>query len=95
MMTDKRDKEFLFLKMMDELNCTSNVLAYNNFMGLCMTVGKPEKVPSLVKEIKQRNIPLTNYTNYIWIQSYRNAANLEDVERVMHCVKEQNSLKED
>lgn len=89
------DKALALFKKMDELNYVSNALVFNSLMGLYMKVGMPEKVPLLVEEMKQRNIPLTNHTYYCWIQSYRCHADLEGVERVMHEVQEQNSVKED
>ncbi|KAL2936586.1 hypothetical protein RDABS01_007099 [Bienertia sinuspersici] len=89
------DEAFALFRKMDELNYASNALAYNNLMGLCIKVGTPEKVPSLVEEMKKRNIPLSNYTYCIWIQSYQNAADLHCVEQIVQEVEEQDSLKED
>ncbi|KNA23147.1 hypothetical protein SOVF_027450 [Spinacia oleracea] len=89
------DKALALFEKMDELKYTSNDLAFSNLMSLYMKTGTPEKVTSLVEEMKKRNIPLHNHIYYIWIQSHRYLNNLEGVERVMQEVEEQNSVKED
>uniref|UniRef100_A0A803M7H0 Pentatricopeptide repeat-containing protein n=1 Tax=Chenopodium quinoa TaxID=63459 RepID=A0A803M7H0_CHEQI len=92
MMTDKALAVF---KKMDELKYVFNNMPFNSLMDLYIKVGTPEKVPLLVEEMKQRKIPLTNLTYYIWIQSYRHAVDLEGLEQVMHEVQEQDSVRDD
>ncbi|XP_021768725.1 pentatricopeptide repeat-containing protein At4g01990, mitochondrial-like [Chenopodium quinoa] len=89
------DKALALFKKMDELNYASNDLTFSNLMSLYMKIGQPDKVPSLVEEMKQRNIRLTNHIYYIWIQSYRYHVNLEGLEQVMLEVQEQSSVNED
>ncbi|CAO2826648.1 unnamed protein product [Amaranthus hypochondriacus] len=89
------DKALALFKTMDELNYTSNCLAFNNMMSLYMKVGNPEKVFRLVEEMKEKNIPLTNHTYYTWIQCCRCPVDLERLERVKQDAEENDSVKDD
>lgn len=89
------DKALSLFEKMDEMNFTSNVLAFSNLMGLFMKLDQPEKVPPLVLEMKKRNIPLNNRAYNIWVQSYGRLKDLEGVERVVHEVQEQNDMNND
>ncbi|XP_021770049.1 pentatricopeptide repeat-containing protein At1g02370, mitochondrial-like isoform X1 [Chenopodium quinoa] len=91
----KTDKALAIFKKMDELKYIFNDMAFNSLMELYIKVGTPEKVPLLVKEMKQRNIPLTSLTYCIWIQCYRYAVDLVGLEQVMHEVQEQDSVRDD
>src|SRR5688572_356247 len=55
------DKALALFEKIDELNYASNDLTFSNLMSLYMKIGQPDKVPSLVEEMKQRNIRLTNH----------------------------------
>lgn len=78
----------LFEKM-DKLHLLSSI-AFNNLMSLYMRLDFPEKVPPLVEEMKNRNIPLSILTYNIWITSYACLKDIEAVERVFEEVRHTN-----
>ncbi|KAJ7973074.1 Pentatricopeptide repeat-containing protein [Quillaja saponaria] len=86
------DKAFALFKKIKELNYLSP-LAFNNLMSLYMRMSQPERVPSLVDEMKQRNIPLSNVTCSIWMNSYASLNDIECVERVYEEINKEDNDK--
>ncbi|KAH9609118.1 hypothetical protein KSS87_004484 [Heliosperma pusillum] len=88
-------KALALFRKMDEMNCVSNSLIFDNLMSLYMTLGQPEKVHPLVKEMKQRNIPLSNVSYHILLQSCGHLKDLAGLEQVMAEVEKHSFLKND
>lgn len=86
------DKALSLFKKMDQLDYTSTPLAFNNLMTLYKKMGKPEKVLSLVQEMKERRIPLDLFTYNIWMQSYADMNDIEGAERVLDEMADNNKL---
>ncbi|KAL5561029.1 hypothetical protein UlMin_030776 [Ulmus minor] len=74
-------------KKIDDLEFISNPLAFTNLMTLYMKLGKPQKVLSLVQEMKLRNISPNTYTYNIWMQSYAALNDIAGVERVLEEIE--------
>lgn len=87
------DKALALFKKLDEWRFVSNSLPFNNLMSLYMRMGKPEKVPPLVQEMKRRNIYLCTFTYNIWMQSYACFNDIEGVERVLEEMKKEDQDK--
>ncbi|KAL1339470.1 hypothetical protein AAHE18_U039600 [Arachis hypogaea] len=88
------DKALAHFRKMDELHYVTN-LAFNNLMTLYIRLGQPEKVPQLVEDMKQRKIPLNDFTYHIWMNSLGNLNDLDGVERVYDEMKRENNDKID
>ncbi|XP_022769519.1 pentatricopeptide repeat-containing protein At1g02370, mitochondrial [Durio zibethinus] len=78
-----KDEALTLFKKMDEVKLIKSALPFNNLMCLYMRLGQPEKVPELIDELKQRNIPRCRFTYIFWMQSYANLNDIEGVERVL------------
>lgn len=74
---------------MDKLQLLSSI-AFNNLMSLYMRLHMPEKVPPLVEEMKNRNIPLSILTYNIWITSYACLKDIKAAERVFEEIRHNN-----
>ncbi|MED6122204.1 hypothetical protein PIB30_037636 [Stylosanthes scabra] len=88
------EKALAHFGKMDELHYVTN-LALNNLMTLFMRLGQPEKVPQQVEDMKQRKIPLNEFTYHIWMNSLGNLNDIDGVERVFDEMKRENSDKID
>ncbi|XP_074316018.1 pentatricopeptide repeat-containing protein At4g01990, mitochondrial-like [Silene latifolia] len=88
-------KALALFRKMEEMNCVSSSLIFDNLMSLYMKVGQPEKVHPLVQEMKQRNIPLSNVSYYILLQSCGQLKDLAGLEQVMEEVERHSFLKND
>lgn len=86
-------KALALFEKMDSMNFASTTLAFNNIMALFMKLGKPEKVPALVDEMKKRSISLDTITYSIWMQSYARLNDIDGAERVLEEVKRENEDK--
>lgn len=75
------DKAWAVFEKMDKMSWVSS-LAFNNLMSLYMSLGQPEKVPPLVQDMKNRNIPLATFTFNIWMQCLSHLNDIDGVERV-------------
>ncbi|KAK4781479.1 hypothetical protein SAY86_015581 [Trapa natans] len=73
------EKALSLFKEMEE-----STLHYNDLMVLYLIVGKLEKIPGLVEEMKQKNISLNAFSYKLWMQSYARQNDTEGVERVYH-----------
>ena len=85
------DKALGLFKKMDEMNIASTSLAFNNLMSLYMSLGQPERVPLLIQEMRQQNIPLGTFSYNIF--SFFN--DIEGVERVIKEMEEENEKEID
>ncbi|KAK7278168.1 hypothetical protein RJT34_23193 [Clitoria ternatea] len=83
LMTDKALDHF---KKMDELGYVTN-LAFTNLMSLFARLGQYSKVPELVHRIKQRNLPMSAFTYYVWMNSCASLNDLDEVERIYEEMK--------
>ncbi|KAJ0053840.1 hypothetical protein Pint_00848 [Pistacia integerrima] len=77
------EKAVALFEKMSELKFTSNSLPFNNLMTMYMKLGQPEKVPSLVGQMKQRNVSPCMYTYIIWMQSCASLNDIDGVERIL------------
>lgn len=77
-MTDKAQSLF---EIMDELGIASSV-SFNNLMSLYMRLNLPEKVPSLIQDMKNKNISPCVFSYNIWMTSYSCLNNIEAMESV-------------
>ncbi|XP_074316016.1 pentatricopeptide repeat-containing protein At1g02370, mitochondrial-like [Silene latifolia] len=88
-------KALALFRKMDEMNLVSSSLIFDNLMSLYMKIGQPEKVRTLVEEMKQRNIPLSNVSYHILLQSCGHLKDLWGLEQVMAEVEKHSFLKND
>ncbi|GAB2299098.1 hypothetical protein Dimus_033170 [Dionaea muscipula] len=79
------DKAVALFKEMDKLNLVSP-LALNNLMTMSLKLGQPEKLPSLVQEMKDRNFPATDFSRALLMQACSMMNDIEGVERVFNEV---------
>ncbi|TYI69369.1 hypothetical protein E1A91_D08G150500v1 [Gossypium mustelinum] len=86
------DKALALFKKMDELKFIDNCLPFNNLMCLYMRLGRPQKVPQLVDEMKRCDIPRGSFTYILWMQSY---AELNDIEGAESVLEELSNDSED
>lgn len=86
------EKALALFEKMDELKFLKNAVAFNNLGTMYLSLGQPEKVPPLVGQMKQRNIPLNNLTYIVWMQSCSHLNDIDGVERVFD---EMNDVCED
>ncbi|XP_038692707.1 pentatricopeptide repeat-containing protein At1g02370, mitochondrial-like isoform X2 [Tripterygium wilfordii] len=82
-----KDQALAHFEKMGELKFVTNSLPFNNLMKLYMQLGQPEKVPTLVYEMKQRNITPCSFAYNLWMQSYASLNDIDGVERVMEEMK--------
>ncbi|GAB2234547.1 hypothetical protein Drorol1_Dr00003802 [Drosera rotundifolia] len=75
------DKAAALFKKMDELNLVSP-LALNNLMTMSLNLGRPEKLPSLMQEMKDRNFPISDFSRALLMQACSMVNDIEGVERV-------------
>ncbi|KAK4271530.1 hypothetical protein QN277_020214 [Acacia crassicarpa] len=87
------DKALALFENMNELNYVTNDLPFNNLMCLYMRLGKPDKVPPLIDNMKQRKIPLTTPAYIIWMNSCASLNDIEEAERIFEEMKRENEDK--
>ncbi|KAJ1397921.1 Tetratricopeptide-like helical domain superfamily [Sesbania bispinosa] len=88
------DKALALFDKMDELGYITG-LAFNNLMSLYMRLGQPLRVPQLVHDMKQRNIPMHAFTYYIWMNSCASLNDLDGVERIYEQMRNEDGDKID
>ncbi|PON61734.1 Pentatricopeptide repeat [Parasponia andersonii] len=84
----------LFEKV-DQMGFVSNSLPFTNIMSMYMKLGKPEKVLSLVQDMKRRNISLSTIAYNILMQSYASLNDIVGVERVSEEIEKVDEDKSD
>lgn len=80
------DKAHALFEEMNKMGIVSSI-AFNNMMTLYMKLHQPEKVPALIEEMKNRNLPLDIFSYNIWMGSYSSLNDIEAVEWVFEEVK--------
>ncbi|KAJ1397923.1 Tetratricopeptide-like helical domain superfamily [Sesbania bispinosa] len=88
------DKALALFDKMDELGYVTG-LAFSNLMSLYMRLGQPLKVPQLVHDMKQRNIPMDSFTYYVWMNSCASLNDLDGVERIYEQMRSEDGDKID
>lgn len=81
------DKALAHFEKMDELGYVTGNLPFSNLMCLNMRLGKPEKVPPIIDNMKQRKIPMNGPIYHIWMNSYASLNDIEGAERVFEEMK--------
>lgn len=88
------DKALALFDKMNELGYVTS-LAFTNLMSLFMRLGQPQKVPQLVHDMKQRKIPMTSFTYYVWMNSCASLNDLDGVERIYEEMRREDEDKID
>ncbi|KAI9121619.1 hypothetical protein K1719_008652 [Acacia pycnantha] len=89
----KEDKALAFFENMNELDYVTSDLPFNSLMSLYMRLGKPEKVPPLIDNMKQRKIPITIFAYHIWMNSCASLNDIEGAESVLEEMKREDEDK--
>ncbi|KAI9120550.1 hypothetical protein K1719_007583 [Acacia pycnantha] len=89
----KEDKALAFFENMNELDYVTSNRPFNSLMSLYMKLGKPEKVPPLIDNMKQRKIPITTFAYDIWMNSCASLNDIEGAERVFEEMKREDEDK--
>nr|AFN53641.1 pentatricopeptide repeat-containing protein [Linum usitatissimum]AMY26647.1 hypothetical protein [Linum usitatissimum] len=77
------EKALQLFQKMDKLKFFRNSLPFNNLMSMYMRLGQQEKVPELVSQMKQMNLPPCTFTYNIWIQSLGHMRDFEGIKKVL------------
>ncbi|XP_048438286.1 pentatricopeptide repeat-containing protein At4g21705, mitochondrial isoform X2 [Pyrus x bretschneideri] len=85
----KVDKSVAHLRKMKEMGFVSSPLTYNDIMCLYTNVGQHEKVPGVLAEMKENNVPPDNFSYRICINSYGVRSDLEGMEKVFKEMESQ------
>ncbi|KAM1213582.1 hypothetical protein PS2_004975 [Malus domestica] len=83
------DKSLAHLRKMKEMGFVSSPLTYNDIMCLYTNVGQHEKVPGVLAEMKENNVPPDNFSYRICINSYGVRSDLEGMEKVFKEMESQ------
>lgn len=86
--------EDLFERMLDS-GLSFSALTYNEMMTLYMSVGLVEKVPSVVGELKRRNVAPDIFTYNLWISSCAATLNMNEVRRILDEMSHESRSKEE
>ncbi|KAL9234062.1 hypothetical protein vseg_008977 [Gypsophila vaccaria] len=79
------DKSLAHFQRMKEMGFASTTLAYNDIMCLYTNIGRYDKVPDVLADMKKNEVPADNYSYRLCINSY-GARN--DIKAVENCLKE-------
>ncbi|XP_008225086.1 PREDICTED: pentatricopeptide repeat-containing protein At4g21705, mitochondrial [Prunus mume] len=83
------DKSLAHLRKMKEMGFASSPLTYNDIMCLYTNVGEHEKVPGVLTEMKENNVPPDNFSYRICVNSYGVRSDLEGMEKVLEEMESQ------
>ncbi|OMO76419.1 hypothetical protein CCACVL1_15659 [Corchorus capsularis] len=89
------DKSLSHLQKMKELGFASSPLTYNDIMCLYTNIGQHEKVPDVMREMKEKKISPDNFSYRICINSYGVKSDLEGMERILMEMESQPDIKMD
>ncbi|OMO65169.1 hypothetical protein COLO4_31487 [Corchorus olitorius] len=89
------DKSLSHLQKMKELGFASSPLTYNDIMCLYTNIGQHEKVPDVMREMKENKISPDNFSYRICINSYGVKSDLEGMERILMEMESQPHIKMD
>ncbi|KAI4301522.1 hypothetical protein L6164_034792 [Bauhinia variegata] len=87
-----KDKALAIFEKMKELNYVTT-LAFDNLMSLYMRLGQPENVHRLVRDMKQRNLPMNSFTYHVWMNSFSSLNDIAGAERVYEEMKKEDEQK--
>ncbi|XP_074272207.1 pentatricopeptide repeat-containing protein At4g21705, mitochondrial-like isoform X2 [Silene latifolia] len=79
------DKALAHFEKMKEMGFASTTLTYNDIMCLYSNIGKYDKVPDVLAEMKKNKLLPDNYSYRLCINSYGGRS---DIEAVENCLKE-------
>ncbi|XP_077223576.1 pentatricopeptide repeat-containing protein At4g21705, mitochondrial-like [Tasmannia lanceolata] len=83
------DKSLSHMQKMKELGFASESLPYNDLMCLYTNIGQHEKVPDLLKEMKENGVKPDNFSYRICINSYGAISDIDGMERVFEEMESQ------
>ncbi|XVF25813.1 hypothetical protein REPUB_Repub13aG0245900 [Reevesia pubescens] len=89
------DKALSHLQKMKELGFTSSTLTYNDMMCLYTNIRQREKVPDVMREMKENKVSPDNFSYRICINSYGVRSDLEGMERILMEMESQPHIKMD
>lgn len=89
------DKALSHLQKMKELGFASSTLTYNDIMCLYANVGQHEKVPDVMREMKDNKVSPDNYSYRICLNSYGVRSDIEGMERILTEMESQPHIKMD
>ena len=77
------EKSLTHLQKMKEIGFASSPLTYNDIMCLYTNIGKHEKVPDVLNEMKKNKVLPDNFSYRICINSYGLKSNIDGIERAL------------
>ncbi|XP_057948168.1 pentatricopeptide repeat-containing protein At4g21705, mitochondrial [Malania oleifera] len=86
------DESLSHLQKMKEKGFASSPLTYNDIMCLYTNIGQHEKVPDVLREMKESNVPPDNYSYRICINSYGARSDIEGMERLLKEMESQSHI---
>ncbi|RZB63538.1 pentatricopeptide repeat-containing protein At4g21705, mitochondrial [Glycine soja] len=86
------DKALSHLQKMKDLGFASSPLTYNDIMCLYTNIGQHEKVPDVLREMKQNQVLPDNFSYRICINSYGVRSDFGGVERVLKEMETQPNI---
>ncbi|KAK6268775.1 hypothetical protein QUC31_012935 [Theobroma cacao] len=89
------DKSLSHLQKMKDLGFTSSPLTYNGIMCLYTNIGQHEKVPDIMREMKENKVSPDNFSYRICINAYGVMSDLEGMERILKEMESQSHIKMD
>ncbi|PPR95433.1 hypothetical protein GOBAR_AA25245 [Gossypium barbadense] len=89
------DKSLSHLQKMKELGFASSTLTYNDIMCLYTNIGQHEKVPDVLREMKENNVSPDNFSYRICINSLGVRSDLEGIEEILTEMEDQPHIKMD
>ncbi|XVF40506.1 hypothetical protein PTKIN_Ptkin01aG0119000 [Pterospermum kingtungense] len=89
------EKSLSHLQKMKELGFASSTLTYNDIMCLYTNIGKHEKVPDVMREMKDNKVSPDNFSYRICINSYGVNSDLEGMERILAEMESQPHIEMD
>lgn len=87
------DKALELFEKMDILEIGHNTLTFSNMMAMYMRLGQPEMVPTLVLQMKEREIQPSTFIYNLWMSSYSSLNDIQGVERVFEEIKKDGQTK--
>ncbi|XVE88032.1 hypothetical protein DITRI_Ditri19aG0036000 [Diplodiscus trichospermus] len=89
------EKSLSHLQKMKELGFATSTLVYNDIMSLYTNTGKHEKVPDVMREMKENKVSPDNFTYRTCINSYGVMSDLGGMERILTEMESQPHIKMD
>ncbi|CAL1381316.1 unnamed protein product [Linum trigynum] len=89
------DKAEELYDRMKESNLSFSAVTYNEIMTLYMSVGKQEKVGSVVQELKDRKVTPDIFTYNLWISSCAANLDIDEARRVLDEMRRSSGCNDD